>query len=135
VIDVAILSLIRRLRLREGVSIREIVKRTGLSRNTIKKYLAGNQVEPRYKERPTRSMLTPYADQLVVRLKTAAKASRKQRKSVKQIYRELKGLGYPGSYDRVVAFARQWRQRQIEIAKTTGRGTFVPLTFAPGEAF
>lgn len=134
-IDVAILSLIRRLRLREGVSIREIVKRTGLSRNTIKKYLAGNQVEPRYKERPPRSMLTPYADQLVVRLKMAAKASRKQRKSVKQIYRELKGLGYPGSYDRVVAFARQWRQRQIEIAKTTGRGTFVPLTFAPGEAF
>lgn len=46
-IDVALLSLIRRLRLREGVSIREIVKRTGLSRNTIKKYLAGNQVEPR----------------------------------------------------------------------------------------
>ena len=134
-IDVAMLSLIRRLRLREGASIREIVKRTGLSRNTIKKYLAGDSVEPRYKARPARSNLAAFADQLVVRLKTAAKASRKQRKSVKQMYRELAGLGYTGSYDRVVAFARNWRQQQIEIAKTSGRGTFVPLTFTPGEAF
>ena len=40
-----------------------------------------------------------------------------------------------GSYDRVAAFARSWRQAQQELARTAGRGTFVPLTFAPGEAF
>jgi transposase len=129
------LSLIRRLRLREGVSLRGIARRTGISRNTIKKYLAGQTVVPRYKARPPRSKLAPYAEQLIVRLKTAAKASRKQRKSLKQMYRELVGLGYEGSYDRVVAFAKCWREQQAEIAKTTGRGTFVPLTFAPGEAF
>jgi hypothetical protein len=44
-------------------------------------------------------------------------------------------LGYRGSYDRVAAFARNWKQRQHEAQQTTGRGTFVPLTFAPGEAF
>ena len=38
-IDVAILSVIRRWHLREGVSIREISRRTKLSRNTIRKYL------------------------------------------------------------------------------------------------
>jgi transcriptional regulator with XRE-family HTH domain len=83
------LSLIRRLRLREGVSLRGIARRTGISRNTIKKYLTGQTVVPRYKARPPRSKLAPYAEQLIVRLKTAAKASRKQRKSLKQMYREL----------------------------------------------
>ncbi len=36
---------------------------------------------------------------------------------------------------RVAAFARRWRREQHEQAKTTGRGTFVPLRFAAGEAF
>jgi len=44
-------------------------------------------------------------------------------------------VGYEGSYDRVAAFARGWRQAQREATRTTGRGTFIPLTFAPGEAF
>ena len=43
-------------------------------------------------------------------------------------------LGYRGSYDRVAAFARAW-ERQREEQSQTGRGTFVPLVFAPGEAF
>jgi transcriptional regulator with XRE-family HTH domain len=37
VIDVALLSVIRRWRLRDGLAIREIARRTGLSRNTIRK--------------------------------------------------------------------------------------------------
>ena len=38
-IDVATLSVIRRWALREQMSIREISRRTGLSRNTIRKHL------------------------------------------------------------------------------------------------
>ena len=45
-IDVALLSVIRRWRLREGLAIREISRRTGLSRNTIRKYLTREIVEP-----------------------------------------------------------------------------------------
>lgn len=41
----------------------------------------------------------------------------------------------PGSYDRVVAFARRWRQEQQEQARSSGCGTFIPLRFAEGEAF
>jgi hypothetical protein len=51
------------------------------------------------------------------------------------MYADLVALGYRGSYDRVAAFARLWHQRQRESAQTAGRGTFVPLVFAPGEAF
>lgn len=43
------LSVIRRWALREGMPIREIVRRTGLSRNTIKKYLREGAVEPKFK--------------------------------------------------------------------------------------
>jgi predicted transcriptional regulator len=42
VIDMALLSVIRRWHFREEIPIREIERRTGLSRNTIRKYLRGD---------------------------------------------------------------------------------------------
>jgi transposase len=135
VIDVALLSVIRRWHLRDKVPIREIARRSGLSRNTIRKYLAGNIVEPRYPKRRISSKLDGFADKLAGWLKAEASRGRKQRRSAKQLYADLAQLGYTGSYDRVAAFARAWRQFQQESAKTAGRGAFVPLIFAPGEAF
>jgi transposase len=44
-------------------------------------------------------------------------------------------LGYDGSYNRVAAFARAWKEECKQVQRTAGRGTFVPLAFAPGEAF
>jgi transposase len=68
-------------------------------------------------------------------LKAEAGKGRKRRRSAKQLHADLVQLGYAGSYDRVTAYARSWRQAQQELAKTAGRGTFVPLIFQPGEAF
>ena len=59
---------------------------------------------------------------------------RKERRNLKQLYADLVKLGYGGSYDRVASFARLWRCQQLEASKAS-RGTFVPLVFAPGEAF
>ena len=134
-IDVAILSVIRRWHLRDQMPIREIARRTGLSRNTVKKYLAGHIVEPHYPKRRSPSKLDAFALKLTHWLKIEAGRSRKQRRSLKQLYADLVALGYTGSYDRVTAFARQWRQAQQELARTAGRGAFVPLVFAAGEAF
>ena len=39
------------------------------------------------------------------------------------------------SYGRVAAFARMWKAKRQREQQTTGRGTFVPLVFQPGEAF
>ena len=130
-----LLNVIRRLALREQVSIREIARRTGLSRNTIKKYLNAGTVEPKFAvpERP--SKLDPFADKLAVWLKTETAKSRKQRRTLKQLHNDLVALGYSGSYNRVAAFARQWRVDRQREQQTTGRGTFVPLTFRSGEAF
>jgi transposase len=134
VIDVAILSVIRRWHLREGISIREIARRTKLSRNTIRKYLRDRTIEPKYPKRSSPSKLDSYAAKLAAWLKTEATKSRKQRRNLKRLHAELMALGFSGSYDRVAAFARAWRQGQ-EQARSVGRGTFVPLTFGVGEAF
>lgn len=131
----ALLSVIRRWHLRERVSKRAIARRTGLSRNTVRKYLANGVIEPRYPKRRSTSKLDGFAEKLTRWLETESMKGRKQRLSVKALHARLKGLGYSGSYDRVSAFARGWRRARQEAARTTDRGTFVPLTFAPGEAF
>jgi transposase len=135
VIDVALLSVIRRWHFREGMPIREITRRTGLSRNTVRKYLASGVVEPRYPKRKTPSKLDDYELTLTSWLFREARRHRKQRKSVKQLHSDLVQLGYTGSYDRVAAFARGWRQDQNDAKRTAASNTYIPLSFSPGEAF
>ena len=134
-IDVAILSIIRRWHFRDHVSLREIAKRLDVSRNTVRRYIRADTVLPAYPERHSPSKLDGFAAKLAGWLKTEANRPRKQRRTLKQIHADLCALGFTGSYDRVAAFARRSRQEQHEQAKTTGRGTFVPLRFAAGEAF
>lgn len=55
----ATLSVIRRWALREQMSIREIARRTGLSRNIVKKYLRAGEEMPRYAKRTSSSKLDP----------------------------------------------------------------------------
>ena len=66
----ALLSVIRRWHLRDGMAIREIARRTGLSRNTIRKYLASGVVEPKYPDRKSPSKLDAFAAKLAAWLKT-----------------------------------------------------------------
>jgi len=132
---VALLSVIRRWHHREGMPIREIARRTGLSRNTVRKYLASGVVEPRYPQRSNLSKLDDYEQTLSSWLHRETRRHRKQRRSIKQLYHDLVPLGYTGSYDRVAAFARRWREAEQEARRTAGKNTFVPLSFAPGEAF
>lgn len=130
-----LLSVIRRWHGRDKLSMREIARRTGLSRNTIRKYLASGEVQPTYPPRKTTSKLDPYAEMLSSWLLRESKRNRKRRRNLKQLHRDLVALGFDGSYDRVAAFARDWRQREREKANRASRGAFVPLVFAPGEAF
>ncbi len=115
--------------------IREITRRTGLSRNTVRKYLASGVVEPRYPNRRSPSKLDDYELTLTSWLFRESLRHRKQRRSIRQLHSDLVQLGYTGSYDRVAAFARVWRQEQQEARRTAAGNTFVPLSFAPGEAF
>jgi transposase len=81
------------------------------------------------------SKLDPYADKPSHMLRQEAGKSRKQKRTIKQLHADLVALGYEGSYNRVAAFARDWRDARQREQQTAGRGAFVPLTFLPGEAF
>ena len=131
----ALLSVIRRWHHRDGISIREIARRTGLSRNTVRKYLASGVVDPQFPKRKGNSKLDEYANTLTSWLHRESRRKRKQRLSVKQLFYNLVQLGYTGSYDRVAAFARGWRRQQQEASRMSSSGTYVPLMFGPGEAF
>lgn len=85
-IDVATLNVIRRWALRDQMSIREISRRTGLARNTVKKYLRSDETEPSYERRISSSKLDPYAEKLATWLGIEATKSRKQRRTLRQIH-------------------------------------------------
>ena len=131
----ALLSVIRRWHFREGMPIREIERRTGLSRNTIRKYLRSGAVEPKFKIPVRPSKLDAYAEKLSGWLRVEVGKSRKQKRTAKLMYADLVVLGYEGRYGRVAAFVRAWKAERQREEQTSGRGTFVPLVFAPGEAF
>ena len=48
------------------------------------------------------------------------------------LFKRLQSAGYQGGYDAVRRYIRRWKQRQP--AQTPAQA-FVPLTFAPGEAY
>ena len=123
----ALLSAIRRWHFREGMPIREISRRTGLSRNTVRKYLASGVVESRYPKRKSPSKLDDYELTLTSWLFRESQRHRKQRKTLKQLHSDLVQLGHTGSYDRVAAFARAWRQAQQEAKKTAAKKSFGQL--------
>jgi transposase len=63
-------------------------------------------------------------------LANAEKPAR-ERLTLIRVFEELRGLGYEGGYDAVRRYARVWRQaRGNETAQA-----YVPLSFAPGEAY
>jgi len=130
-----LLSVIRRWHFRQGIPIREIRRRTGLSRNTIRKYLRDDAVEPTFKVPKRPSKLDQFAEKLTTWLRVESGKSRKQKRTAKQLHADLVKLGYEGSYSRVAAFARSWKTERQYEKQTSGRGTFVPLIFQPGEAF
>ncbi len=80
-IDMGFLKVIRKWALRDKMPIREIARRTGVSRNTIKKYLREGIVEPAFQAPDRPSKLDPYAKHLTAWLTTDQRKSRKERRT------------------------------------------------------
>ncbi len=124
---------VRRMKLRDQLSNSEIAKRTGLSRNTVKKWLKepGDEA-PQYRRAKAPTKLSAYEATLVLALKADALRPKQGRRSARVLFAQIQAQGYTGGYTRVTDFIRAWRQGegQAELSKA-----FVPLTFALGEAF
>ena len=76
--------------MRDKMPIREIARRTGLSRNTIKKYLRAGIVNPQFQTPARPSKLDPYAENLSGWLVTDRRKSRKDWRTANQLYVTLR---------------------------------------------
>ncbi len=63
-------------------------------------------------------------------LSNEGKAAR-ERLTLIRVYEELRGLGYEGSYDAVRRYAKSWLAERGAVTAQA----YVPLSFAPGEAY
>lgn len=125
-----LLAKIRRWHLREKMPIREVARRTGLSKNTVKKYLRDEMIEPVYPDREEVRKIDAYAQTLAGWLKVDAGKPRRERRTGRVMHEALVGLGFTGDYSRVTEFIRSWHEAQGRVR----RDVYVPLAFAPGEA-
>ena len=56
---------------------------------------------------------------------------RRERRSTQRLFEELRGRGYEGAHDSVHRFAKAWRREHTRVPVRA----YVPLGFAPGEAY
>jgi len=123
---------IRREYFVKGKSIKEIVRDLKVSRNTVRKVIRSGSTEFSY-DRTVQPMpkLGPWTSELAGRLEANETKPRRERLTLQRIYEDLESLGYRGGYDAVRRYAKAWRQGW----SSSGAQAYVPLTFAPGEAF
>jgi transposase len=123
---------IRREHFIKGKTIKEIVRDLKVSRNTVRRVLRSGATSFEYeREVQPRPKLGRWTEELdAVLAGNAAKPAREQLTLIR-IFEELRGRGYDGGYDAVRRYAQRW-------AKQHGQATaaaYVPLSFAPGEAY
>jgi transposase len=132
VITMEMIGKVRRMKLREQLSNSEIAKRTGLSRNTVKKWLkAPGDQAPKYKRQSGLTKLSAYEGVLVQALKADAHRPKHARRSARALLSQLQAQGYRGGYSRLTDFIRAWRAQEGKAASKA----YVPLSFELGEAF
>jgi transposase len=105
--DVAQWSRIRNRVLRKGVSIRQVVRETGISRKTVRKMLDYPLPQPYRPRKPTYPKLGPHTASVRRMLYENATLPKASRLSVKAIYERIRDEeAYCGSYGAVKDFVR-----------------------------
>ena len=129
----AMIGKVRRMHHRENKSVREIVRATSLSRNTVRKYLReGDVQEPQYRRRAMPTKLAPFVEAVKQALLADSHRPKKERRTAKALHQQLRQAGYQGGYTRLTDFIRHWRVQQGALP--SGKA-YVPLAFELGEAF
>src|SRR5690606_41399441 len=93
------LGRIRRMFYRDGLSRSEISRRTGLSRNTIKKWLVAPAAQaPRYRRQSPPGKLTDCVPQLRHTLDVEARRPTRERRNSRSLMGVSKTQDYTGDY-------------------------------------
>ena len=131
-ITMDILGRIKRLYLRDKKSLHEIAKLTGLSRNTVRKWVREPKAEQQlqYVRCDMPSKLAAYEAEVVQALKADSFRAKKNRRTAKALLEQIRQRGYTGGYSQLTAFIRHWRGKEGKALKA-----FVPMRYELGEAF
>ena len=131
-ITVDLIGRVRREHARDK-SNRAIARMFRLSRDTVAKYLKSGETEARYerKQQPY-PRLGPYLEALDKLLEENEKRPTKDRLDKLQIFSAMVSQGYDGGYDSVRRYVGRWQKRRPAKG---GEKAFVPLIYAPGDAY
>jgi len=131
-ISVDMIGQIRRAFFEQHRPIKEIVRTLSVSRATVRKVVRGQATEFKY-ERGVQPApkLGEWVEVLIAILEQEARLPRRERRSTQRLFEELRGRGYDGAHDSVHRFVRTWRDERARVPAQA----FVPLSFAPGEAY
>jgi len=118
---------IRFLYFQEGVSIREISRRTGHHRETIRRYLQATHLKYERQAPPRYPVLGPYLHLIDNWLINDQKVKKKQRHTARRIYQRLRDeYGFSGGESTVRDYVRR---RRLELGL---QEVYLTLHFRPG---
>ena len=123
---------IRRAYFVQKKPIKAICRELRVSRRVVRKVLRSEATEFHYErgEQPL-PRIGPWQDALDQLLASNEAKPGRERLTLIRIFEALRGLGYEGGYDAVRRYARVWQRDRA----ATSVGAFIPLSFAPGEAY
>src|SRR5271156_4546667 len=123
---------IRRAYFVQGKAIKAICRELKVSRKVVRKVLRSEATEFRYeREEQPLPRLGPWQEALDGMLASHEGKASRERLTLIRVFETLRELGYEGGYDAVRRYAAGWlRERSIATA-----AAYVPLSFAPGEAY
>jgi transposase len=123
---------IRREYFLEGKTIREIARDLRLSRNTVRKVVRSGTTRFTYdREVQPRPKLGRWTTELEALLASNLTKPAREQLTLIRLFEALRERGYAGGYDAVRRYARHWDTAHGHATATA----YVPLTFAPGEAY
>ena len=109
----------------EGLSIRQVAREVGVSRNTVSKYLKA--AEPvrseKARQKPVLTRVGPRIDQLLI--EWSGRTTKKQRITGTRIHRQLREEGFEVGTTMVRTYLREKRRQAAEV--------YIPLVYRPGD--
>jgi transposase len=123
---------IRRAYFVQGKAIKAICRELRVSRKVVRKVLRSGATAFRYeREAQPLPRLERWREDLEQLLSANAAKSSREQLTLIRIFETLRGRGYEGGYDAVRRYARGWQRNCASMSVSA----FVPLSFAPGEAY
>lgn len=117
---------------RDGKGIHKITRDFNLSRNTVRAIIRSGITDQKYERREQPyPKLGAFIERLTGWLQEDAVKPVRHCRSAQLLFEQLQREGYEGGYDAVRRYVSKWKKEH----GTASAKAFVPLTYAPGDAF